>query len=230
MFPSGLILKIMRDSLGGVARYKARLVVRGNFQADGDGYAALYEPVACIELVRVMLSIAVAKRWEVDHLDVKGALLHSELPEHEKSCVKLPKVPEFTTLDGRLVMLLKSLYGIRKAPMLWYQLLEKTLGRLGFRRAKHVDCLMIGGTRSTPVFIVAYVDDLLVIGVRRNVASAKLKISENFTVTDVGPCTYLLGMKIERRHDGLFSSQSSYARRIVEEARMTDCLSTSHCL
>ena len=44
--PSGIVFKLRRDQNGRPARYKARLVCRGNLQEDGDSYADLYTPVA----------------------------------------------------------------------------------------------------------------------------------------------------------------------------------------
>ena len=73
ILPSEIILKIKRDPMGKPARFKARLVARGKFQADPIDYTELYAPVACIEMVRILLSVAVAKSWSIDQLDVKGA-------------------------------------------------------------------------------------------------------------------------------------------------------------
>lgn len=73
VLPSGVILKIKRKIHGSISRFKERLVVRGNLNYYGDGYAALYEPMECIDLVQVRLSISIEKGWKVDQLDVKGA-------------------------------------------------------------------------------------------------------------------------------------------------------------
>lgn len=47
-------------------------------------YAKLYAPVACIQLVRTILSVAVSKIWEIEQVDVKGAFLHASLPESDR--------------------------------------------------------------------------------------------------------------------------------------------------
>ena len=49
---SGIILKLKRDQDGHPARFKARLVARGNLQnVLGTSYANRYAPVACFDLV-----------------------------------------------------------------------------------------------------------------------------------------------------------------------------------
>lgn len=51
-FPSGVILRLERDSTRRPARFKARLVARGNLHLAVVDYTELYAPVVCIELVR----------------------------------------------------------------------------------------------------------------------------------------------------------------------------------
>ena len=82
---TGIILKLKRDENGLPARFKARLVARGNEQSDEFDYFELYAPVACIEAVRILLAVAVCKDWCVDHLDIKGAFLYALLPLSEDS-------------------------------------------------------------------------------------------------------------------------------------------------
>lgn len=116
VLPSGIVLRVKRDSQGHVAKYKARLVVRGNFQADGNDYAELYAPVACIELVRLMFAVSVSKGWSIEQMDVKSAFLHAKLPDTDDVWIRLPKVPGVPAANGRVVKLVKSLYGLRQAP------------------------------------------------------------------------------------------------------------------
>lgn len=57
IIPSGIILKLKRDSVGHPALFKARMVARGNLQENYVDYLQLYASVACIELVRLVLAI-----------------------------------------------------------------------------------------------------------------------------------------------------------------------------
>lgn len=61
-------------------KYKARLVVRGNFQSGGTYYADTYAPVAFIELVRLIFAVSVSKGWSIEQMDVKSTFLHAKLP------------------------------------------------------------------------------------------------------------------------------------------------------
>lgn len=132
--PSGIILKVKRDEMGIPARFKARLVVRGNLQESSNHASDLYAPVACMELVRIMLSLSITREWCCDHIDIKGVFLHAMLPKTEEIFIKLPYIDGVSSANGQIVKLRKSLYGLKQAPRLWYDHLSSLLQKLGMRR------------------------------------------------------------------------------------------------
>ena len=219
--PSGIILKLKRDSKGKPARFKGRVVALGNFQLNSVDYSELYAPVACIELVLILICIVVSYGWEIHQVDVKEAFLHATLPKTDKICIKLPNVKGFAN-SRKIVRLVRSLYGLRQAPKLWYQFFAREICKLGFRRSSVSDCLFIRSD-PTPVFVIVYVDDLLIIGSDSEVTKVKSELKEIFTVTDLGLCSYFFGISIIRKPDGIFLSQKAYTEKLIEAAGMTNC-------
>lgn len=140
VLPSGIILKLKRNSTGNHARCKCHLVSRGNFQDDILSYLELYAPVACIELVRIIITIAVIFGWAIHQVDVKGSFLNAKLPMGEEIYLRLPTVPGLKHLSGKVVRLIKSLYGVQKAPKVWYDHSFSAVSKLGFQRAQSSDC------------------------------------------------------------------------------------------
>ncbi|RVW79953.1 Retrovirus-related Pol polyprotein from transposon RE2 [Vitis vinifera] len=71
--------KLNKD--GGVDKYKARLVAKGYKQEFGVDYKEVFAPVAKLDTIRLVLSMAAQNSWSIHQLDVKSAFLHGELEE-----------------------------------------------------------------------------------------------------------------------------------------------------
>ena len=62
-----------------VDRYKARLVAQDFTQEYGISYSETFSPVIRLNSIKVILSIAINKSWELCQLDVKNAFLYGDL-------------------------------------------------------------------------------------------------------------------------------------------------------
>lgn len=118
VLPSGSILRLKGDATSRPARFKARLVALGDLQDDLVEYTELYAPIACIELVRTVLAVVVAKGWSVDQVYAKSAFLHAPLERSDHIWNRLPSTKSLQSVYGQVVHLVKSLYGLKQAPKL----------------------------------------------------------------------------------------------------------------
>ncbi|CAL9006016.1 unnamed protein product [Prunus brigantina] len=66
---------------GSVERYKVGLVAKGYTQRYGIDFEETFAPVAKINTIRVLLSLAANLDWPLHQFDVKNAFLHGDLEE-----------------------------------------------------------------------------------------------------------------------------------------------------
>ena len=94
-------------------RNKAPLGAQGFSQVEGIDYTKTFSPIAKMNSICLVLSLAASFKWEVHQMDVKSTLLHGDL--HEE--IYMEKPPGFIQKDSnRVCHLRKSLYSLKQAP------------------------------------------------------------------------------------------------------------------
>jgi hypothetical protein len=73
------VFTVKYKSHGSLERYEARLVAKGFTQTYGIDYLETFAPVAKLNFVRVLLSLAANRDWPLQQLDVKNAYLNGDL-------------------------------------------------------------------------------------------------------------------------------------------------------
>jgi hypothetical protein len=66
---------------GSVERHKAQLVSKGFSQVEGIDYNETFSPIAKMNSICLVLSLAASHKWEVHQMDVKSTFLHGDLQE-----------------------------------------------------------------------------------------------------------------------------------------------------
>lgn len=126
------VFSIKYNADGSINRYKARLVVKGYTQSYGVDYKETFSPVAKLNTVRVLLSLAANLNWPLHQFDVKNPFLHGYLKQE----VYMDIPPGYTTSLPRTVCKLqKALCGLKQSPRAWFGALAVTT-----RIFYHRDC------------------------------------------------------------------------------------------
>lgn len=75
------VYKVKKNAYGEVQRYKTKLVAKGYKQRHGINYEEVYVPVAHMEMIRLLISLAAETKWKIHQLDVKSTFLNGYLEE-----------------------------------------------------------------------------------------------------------------------------------------------------
>ncbi|WVZ81432.1 LOW QUALITY PROTEIN: hypothetical protein U9M48_028809 [Paspalum notatum var. saurae] len=215
------VFKKKIDADGNVHIYKARLVAKGFRQIQSVDYDETFSPVAMLKSIRILLAIAAYHDYEVWQMDVKTAFLNGNLSGDVYMTQPNGFVDPQNT--GKVCKILKSIYGLKQASRTWNLRFDEK----GFGFIKNVEepCVYKKVSGSALVFLVLYVDDILLIGNDIPMLEAvKDSLRKSFSMKDLGEAAYILDIKIYRdrskRLIGL--SQSTYIDKVLKRFNMHD--------
>ena len=147
---------------GSVEKHKAHFVAKRFSQKEGIGFEETFALVARYTLVKALIAIEAAKGWKIHQMDVKTAFLNGILEEE----VYLEQPKGFVSHDffSYVFKLKKALHGLKQAPPVWYERIDKYLLSLGFSKNDADPNLYFKVTKGDMLILILYVDDLLIIG------------------------------------------------------------------
>jgi histone deacetylase 1/2 len=187
------IYKIKSLANGTADRYKARLVAKGFKQRYGIDYEDTFSPVVKIATIRLVLSLDVSRGWQLRQLDVQNAFLHGVLKE--EVYMRQPPGFEEKGKSQYLCKLDKAIYGLKQAPRAWYSRLSSKLQSLGFVPSKSDTSLFIFNKSGVAIFLLIYVDDIIVTSSSETAVIALLRnLRGEFALKDLGELHYFLGI------------------------------------
>lgn len=216
------VFKIKRNSDGSVDRYKARLVARGFSQRHGFDYSDTYSPVVKMSTLRVLLSLANQKRWLVHQMDVKCAFLNGVLDEE----VFMRQPSGFERGGSQVCRLNKAIYGLKQASRKWNERFHEFMSRMNFKRSEQDYCLYFWSGTDVVLYVVIYVDDILIIGSsEKAICELKKRLSSEFEMRDLQEVRSFLGLNIQRdRNRGvMIIEQKAYVKSVLERFGMLNC-------
>ncbi|GKV01270.1 hypothetical protein SLEP1_g13835 [Rubroshorea leprosula] len=217
------VYKVKKNAQGKVEKYKARLVAKGYIQEYGIDYDEVFAPVARLETIRLIISLAAQNKWKNYQMDIKSAFLNGYL--EEEVYVQQPLGYVVKGHEDRVLKLKKALYGLKQAPRAWYSRIDKYFQDHGFTKCPHEHALYVKEDKIGGFMLVClYVDDLIFTGNNANMFEEfKKAMTQEFEMTDIGLMSYYLGIEVKQNEDGIFISQEAYAKKVLEKFEMANC-------
>ncbi|XP_071699652.1 uncharacterized mitochondrial protein AtMg00810-like [Rutidosis leptorrhynchoides] len=146
----------------------------------------------------------------------------SRMPEtvymHQPPGFQDPRYPDHVCL------LKKSLYGLKQTPRAWFQCFAGYAKRIGFAHSRCDTSLFIYHQGSDIAYLLLYVDDIILTASSSDLLQRIItSIHREFSMTDLGPLNYFLGISATSTNTSLFLSQKQYAIEILDRVDMTTC-------
>jgi hypothetical protein len=199
---------------GKIDRYKARMVVNST-KNDGLSDEMIYSPVVERSSLRVFLAAVATQKWILQQADIKTAFLHSVNPHLDY--VRLPKQVVQHDND-RVRILLKALYGLRRASKAWSDTFNEWATSNGFCQSDTDPCIFYHSGLN--VVMAVYVDDVLFAGEDQNSVDKSCELlQQKFESRVMGVPKYFLGMNVQyNRDDGIIKlSQTTYIETLIDK-------------
>ncbi|XP_020982487.1 uncharacterized mitochondrial protein AtMg00810-like [Arachis duranensis] len=132
----------------------------------------------------------------------------------------------FTSLAQSLHVckLQRSLYGLKQAPRVWFTKLKETLNRFGFTYTKSNMSLFTRFSHSSVMYILAYVDNILVTGTSQmKLSNLIAQLNAVFALKNVEKMSYFLGIEAVKPNDNdMLLCQTKYIKDLLTKAGTRD--------
>ena len=158
--------------------------------------------------------------------DIGNAYLHARTKEK----VYIVAGPEFgPDLQGRVMIVLKSLYGLTTSAARCHEELSKTLRCMGFRPTKADHDLWLKDCGTHYEYLCTWVDDIVVASKNAMAILNEFKTKAKYTLKGVGEPSYYLGGNFGRLATDLlpgktstcFLSARTYIENVCEKIEVT---------
>jgi Reverse transcriptase (RNA-dependent DNA polymerase)/GAG-pre-integrase domain/Integrase core domain/gag-polypeptide of LTR copia-type len=216
------VYTIKFGATGNVERYKARLVAKGYTQTYGIDFEETFSPVAKLNTIRVLLSLAANLDWPLHQFDVKNAFLHGDLKE--EIYMEVPPGWEHSDKEKVVCRLNKALYGLKQSPRAWFGRFCQAMMGYGFNQSDSDHTLFFKRKNGKLTLLIIYVDDMIITGDDRDeIQRLEEKLSQEFEMKNLGGLKFFLGIEVSRTKNCIHLSQRKYTLDLIAEVGMLDC-------
>ncbi len=190
----------------------------GNFQEPGIDFKETYAPVIDFSLVRTCIVLATIHSWSTRHIDITAAFLNGDVDSRivVTSPVNLPRFMR----QSDIFLLLKSLYGLRQAPLLWYKKLVSVLEELKFKKINSNESIMVRldeKGENIQLIVAIYVDDLIFFATNDEILELVVQeLLKVFQGNDLGTVSWYLSVSISTSEGVCAMSQTAYIDELAQ--------------
>lgn len=174
----------------------------------------MFSLVAKSSTICIVLTLVVSHKWPLRQIDFNNAFLNGILNE----TVYMSQHPGFKnpSFPDHVCNLHKAIYGLKQPPQAWNDQLKLFLLECGFHNSRLDTSLFYLQKGSQMVILLIYVDDLIVTGNDLSLITRLISVmNQKFTLKDLGPLDYFVGIQITHLPTGIHLHQSKYISNLL---------------
>ncbi|KAL6333900.1 hypothetical protein AAG906_039311 [Vitis piasezkii] len=116
-----------------------------------------------------------------------------------------------------------AIYGLKQAPRAWYRELRQFLLTSGFKNSHSDTSLFVLRSSNHVLYLLVYVDDIILTGSSDTLVSQFVDyLAQRFSLKDLGPLSYFLGVEVVPHRLGILLSQRRYIQDLLKRTNMAD--------
>jgi hypothetical protein len=123
--------------------------------------------------------------WYGELIDVNGAFLHGDFEEGKTLHMEVPEGFEKYYPVGFVLLLLKTIYGLKQAAIAFWKQLIMAFASMNFVRSKADPCLYFAYAVNGLVVWISCMNDCLVCGKETGVKIAKKQMMDRFDCDEI---------------------------------------------
>jgi hypothetical protein len=192
-------------------KLRVRLVICGNFEKKTD--VETFAAVVNMTMLKIFLLVVAVLNWECWQFDFEVAFLNGKMKTRS---VYVRQLPGFEDGTNWVYKLLKTLYGLRDTPLMWFREVTKLMKKEGFTPLSSEACVFV--SKDLKVWIILYVDDMAIAAAtREQIEQVVSQLSKTFDLTALGEVDHFLGLQIVRDWNlkTIKLTQKSYIERVL---------------
>lgn len=146
-----------------------------------------------MDIVRMVLTPVVIRRWKLDQLDVRNVLLNGNLEEEVYM-----NIPPRYKQKASITKLKKVLYGLRQSPREQLKKLRIVMVRQGHKQENWDHTIFVKKKEYKITFLLVYVNDIIIIGVDdQEIILLKRILTTKFNIKGLWNLKYFLGIEMQ---------------------------------
>ncbi len=169
---------------------------------------------------RILFALAAFFDLDINQMDVKTAFLYGLIDQ--LIYMQISKGTETEATNNMVCKLLKAFYGLKQSPRLWYKRLSTFfLEKLGLKRIHADHSIFVLGEGLKGPLLSVFVDDIKIMAPKDSgiIQRVKTELTSAFSMSDIGPISFYLGLRIDRDRERrtIKLSQPAYIEKVLEK-------------